>query len=89
MSDRQIDPRAKRIVTAGTMIYGPEWRTRFAESVGISKQLMSSITTGLRPVTDDVDAAVTAAINAEIERLGTVIKRLEEMQKKYSKGNGR
>jgi plasmid maintenance system antidote protein VapI len=67
-----------RIVAAGECLYGKRWQSAMARSIGISKQLMSFIVAGDRPVTDDVEDQVVEALNREIERLDkTATKQME------------
>jgi hypothetical protein len=87
MAEPKLSPRAKRFVAAGQLLYGDDYRTRFADVVGISKQLAAFIAKGERPVSDDVDAKISVAIASEIERLGGVIKKLEEIERKHVSKN--
>jgi hypothetical protein len=51
-----------------------------ARTLDISKQLMSFIVAGDRPVTDDVEEKVVEALGREIERIGKTATKLQEIQ---------
>lgn len=87
MAEPKLSARAKRIVAAGEILHGDAWRTRFAVTIGISKQLLAFIATGERPVSDDVDSKVSSAIEKEIERLKSDIGKLEEIERKHVSKN--
>jgi hypothetical protein len=72
--------RVARIVAAGEAVYGKRWQSAMAQSIGISKQMMSFILTGRRPVTDNVEDQVVEALGREIERLGKTATKLMEIQ---------
>jgi hypothetical protein len=72
--------RVARIVAAGEALYGKRWQSAMARSIDISKQLMSFIVAGDRPVTDDVEDQVVEALNREIERLHKTAHKLVEIK---------
>jgi transcriptional regulator with XRE-family HTH domain len=51
-----------------------------SRATGISQSYLSSIATGDRPVTDEVEDKVVAALGREIERLGKTAEKLMEIQ---------
>jgi hypothetical protein len=51
-----------------------------ARSIDISKQMLSFILAGDRPLTDDVEEKVVAALGREIERLGKTATKLQEIK---------
>jgi hypothetical protein len=82
----KLNAGARRIVNAGEAIYGGEWRTKMAASIGISKQLLAFIAKGDRPVTDDVERKVAAALGREADRLRAVARKIDEIAGKMEKG---
>jgi plasmid maintenance system antidote protein VapI len=72
--------RVARIAAAGEALYGERWQSAMARSIGISKQLMSFILSGYRPLTDDVEDKVVAALGREIDLLGKTTHKLMEIQ---------
>ena len=80
MSEAKLNARAARIKAATTALYGKRGQTKMANSIGISKQMLSFILAGARPVTDDVEEKVVEALSREIERLGKTSKKLSEIQ---------
>ena len=81
MADKKISHRAVRIVAAGeTLAGGPRWQSALSRATGISQSYLSAIATGDRPVTDEVEDKVVAALGREIERLGKTANKLSEIQ---------
>jgi hypothetical protein len=80
MADIKLNARAARIKTAAAALYG-QWggQTKMAASIGISKQMLSFIINGNRPVTDKVEKAVADALLREADRLRITAKRLDEI----------
>jgi plasmid maintenance system antidote protein VapI len=77
----KLSARAALIKAAIVALYGERGgQTKMAESIGISKQMMSFILAGDRPVTDDVEDLVVEALGREIERLGKTAQKLEAIQ---------
>jgi plasmid maintenance system antidote protein VapI len=76
----KTEPRAARIKAATTALYGERGQTKMAKSIGISKQMLSFLLAGERPVTDDVEDKVVEALGREIERLGKTTTKLMEIQ---------
>jgi plasmid maintenance system antidote protein VapI len=72
--------RVARIAAAGEALYGKRWQSAMARSIDISKQMLSFILAGDRPLTDDVEEKVVAALGREIERLGKTATKLQEIQ---------
>ena len=80
MADVKLNALAARIKAATTALYGERGQTKMATSIGISKQMLSFIFAGDRPVTDDVEDKVVAALGREIDRLGKTANKLSEIQ---------
>jgi hypothetical protein len=78
--DIELNARAARIKAAMAALYG-KWgcQTKMAASVGISKQMLSFIIHGDRPVTDKVEKAVADALAREADRLCTMARKLDEI----------
>jgi plasmid maintenance system antidote protein VapI len=77
----KLSARAALIKAAIVALYGERGgQTKMAASIGISKQMLSHILTGRRPVTDDVEDLVVEALGREIEHLGKTAQKLEEIQ---------
>lgn len=79
--DKPLAPRAQRVVDAGKLLHGVEWMTKFALDVGISKQMMGFIARGRKPVSDNVDALVVAALRAKAQELRGTSKQLLALSK--------
>ena len=90
MIDIKLNARAARIKAATAALYD-EWggQTKMAASVGISKQMLSFIIHGDRPVTDKVEKAVADALAREANRLSTTAKKLDEIAGKMQGGSCR
>jgi hypothetical protein len=86
MVDIKLNARAARIKAATAALYG-EWgcQTKMAASVGISKQMLSFIIHGDRPVTDKVEKAVADALARQADRLCTTAKKLDEIAGKMQR----
>ncbi len=80
MADAKLNARAVRIKAATAALYG-DWggQTKMAASIGISKQMLSFIIHGDRPVTDKVEKAVNDVVAREADRLRTKVKQLDEI----------
>ena len=87
MSDAKISARAVRLRRAAELVYGERGGTRFAESIGISKQLFSAILVGRRAVTDDVERRAAEALRREAKRLRTAAAQLDAMASKMRNGD--
>ncbi len=74
--DIKLNARAARIKVATAALYG-DWgcQTKMAASVGISKQMLSFIIHGDRPVTDKVEKAVADALARQANRLHRTARR--------------
>ncbi len=83
MADVKLNARAARIRVATAALYG-EWggQTKMAARIGISKQMLSFIIHGDRPVTDKVEKAVADAVAREADRLRTTVKQLDAIAEK-------
>lgn len=55
------DPRVARLERAGAIL-GKTWQSRLSAAAGISPALMSSVVTGERRLTDEVEAKIAAAL---------------------------
>jgi hypothetical protein len=78
----KLSPRARSIKAASTMAFGPRGLTRLAELAGVSKQLLSFIVGGVKPVSDDVYMKVAKALMRESERMRLASREVEEMADK-------
>ena len=90
MVDIKLNARAARIKVATAALYG-EWgcQTKMAASVGISKQMLSFILHGDRPVTDKVEKAVADALARQANRLRTTAKKWDEIAGKMQRRSRR
>ncbi|WP_256805804.1 hypothetical protein [Bradyrhizobium sp. Bra64] len=75
----KLSPRAARIKAAAVVAYGPRGLTKLAKAADISKQMMSFITTGAKPVSDDVYFKVAEALLKEAARMHKSVMKIEEM----------
>jgi hypothetical protein len=82
MADVKLSPRARRIVDAGKLLAGPRWQSALsrASGGGISQSYLAMIASGDRPVTDEVEDKVVAALDNEIARLSKTAKHLAEIR---------
>lgn len=74
----KLDTRAARIKAATTALYGERGQTKMAAAIGISKQMLGFIVAGERPVTDDVESKVAAALLHEVVRLRVTAEKLDK-----------
>ncbi|MHC2844808.1 hypothetical protein [Bradyrhizobium diazoefficiens] len=65
----KLSSRAARIKTAAETAFGPRGLTRLAKAAGISKQMLSFIVTGAKPVSDDVYRRVAASLRTQASRM--------------------
>ncbi len=87
MTAGKPDPRVARIKAATTALYGESGgQTKMAASIGISKQMLSFILTGRKPVTDKVEKAVADALLREADRLRKTSKKLDEIAGRILRG---
>ncbi|HMJ27299.1 MAG TPA: helix-turn-helix transcriptional regulator [Xanthobacteraceae bacterium] len=73
-------PRARRIIDAGKTLAGARWQSALSRASGISQSYLAMIASGERPMTDEVEDKVVAALGKEIARLGKTAERLAEIQ---------
>jgi len=81
----KLSPSAERLKRAAEILYGPRGGTRFADAIGISKQMWSFIARGVKPVTDDVEQRAAEAMRREAKRLRTAADKLDEMAGKMER----
>jgi hypothetical protein len=84
MTRVKFSPRAARLKRAAELLYGPRGGTKFAKSVGISRQMWNFIATGRSPVSDDVKQLAAEALRREAKRLRTTAEKLDEMAEKMT-----
>lgn len=77
----ELSPRAQRVVDGGQLLHGTEWMTKFALDVGISKQMMGFIARNKKPVSDNVDALIVAALKTKAQQLRETSAQLLELSK--------
>lgn len=75
----KLSSRAARIKTAAETAFGPRGLTRLAKAAGISKQMLSFIVTGAKPVSDDVYRKFAEALDKEAARLEGVAVKLVKL----------
>ncbi|MFC3692193.1 helix-turn-helix domain-containing protein [Chenggangzhangella methanolivorans] len=59
------DPRVARLERAGAIL-GKTWQSRLAAAAGISPALMSSIVSGERRMTEEVEAKIAVALHVGV-----------------------
>jgi transcriptional regulator with XRE-family HTH domain len=79
MADVRLSARAKRIVLAGKTMAGPRWQSALSRASGISQSYLAMIASGERPVTDDVERKVAAALLAEADKGRKSADKLDEI----------
>ena len=72
-------PDARRLAAAGEMLYGPRWQSPLARAAGIPQSLLSMISGGARPMTDDVRRRIVAALKTEAARLRLTADKLDRL----------
>ena len=75
----KLSARAARIKAAADTAYGPRGLTQLAAAAGISKQMLSFIVTGAKPVSDDVYRKVAEALLTEAGRMTKAAAKIETM----------
>jgi plasmid maintenance system antidote protein VapI len=75
--DADNDTRIRRIVDAGTALYGERWQRRLASEIGVSPQLITYLVSGERALTPAVERKVVSALGREIDRLAEAIAKLK------------
>ncbi len=75
----RLSPRAARIKAAAEAAFGPRGLTKLAVAAGVSKQILSFIVTGAKPVTDDVYRRVAEALAKEADRARGVGLKLDKV----------
>jgi hypothetical protein len=72
-------PRHVRISTAAVVAFGDRGHSKLAEAAGISRQMMSFIVNGDKPVTNDVYKRIADALAKEAGRVTNAGRWLENM----------
>jgi hypothetical protein len=75
----KLSTRAARIKAAAIAAYGDRGLTKLALGAGISKQMLSFVVTGAKPVTDDVYRRVAEALAKEADRARGVGLKLDKL----------
>jgi Helix-turn-helix len=67
----RVSPEAERerFIALGKSLCGDHWQTGLARLTGLSRQYISKIANGERPVTDAVHASVVTGLILEIKSL--------------------
>lgn len=78
----ELSQRAARLKRAAELLFGARGGTRFAASIGISKQMWSVVAAGTAPVSDDVEQRAAEALRREAKRLRATAAELDGMAKK-------
>jgi hypothetical protein len=81
----ELSPMAQLIIDAGELLHGEDWRTKFADEIGISKQLLAFIARGEKSVSEKTRLLVVEALARETERLKLDAARLDAIEKKINK----
>jgi plasmid maintenance system antidote protein VapI len=72
-------PRDIKVSVAPVVAFGDRGHSKLAAAAGISRQVMSFIVNGDKPVTDDVYQRVAGALSKEADRLKAVAVKLDKM----------
>lgn len=84
---KNLSPRAERLKRAAALLYGPRGGTKFAKSIGISKQMWNFIARGIYDVSDDVEQRAAQSLRREAKRLRTTADKLDVMAQKMRNGD--
>lgn len=71
------------ILQLGNTLYGPRWQSKFAQMTGLSPAYVSMISSGARPTTPQIEAAVRAGLEKEILQLEERKKLIRKLLDKY------
>lgn len=72
------------IISADKAIHGEsEWMSKFAVTVGVSKQLMAAIVAGDRPVTANTIRLIAKALRLESENMRVAAARLDAIADRF------
>lgn len=77
---RRFLTQRELLIEAGRALHGDvEWMSKFAKTIGISRQLMSAMLSDdpTRPITNATESKVLGALVVESERLRKVADRLD------------
>lgn len=75
----KLSARAAKIKAAAETAFGPRGLTQLAAAAGVSKQMLSFIVTGAKPVTDEVYRKVADGLLTEAGRMTKAAAKIETM----------
>ena len=78
MADKPT-PRVARIVAGGKALAGERWQSALSRATGVSQSYLAMITTGERPVTDEVERKVAVGVLKEADRLRRTADKLDDI----------
>lgn len=84
MTGVKVSPRAARLRRAADLLYGDRSDTKFANALGISRQMWGFTVTGRSPVSDAVEQRAVEALRREAKRLRATAERLDIMAEKMT-----
>lgn len=73
----------RTIIQLGRTLYGPRWQAKFAQMTGLSPAYISMISSGARPTTPQIEAAIRQGLEQELEELAErqkLIRKLLELK---------
>jgi predicted transcriptional regulator len=78
MADKPT-PRVVRIVAGGKALAGERWQSALSRATGVSQSYLAMITTGERPVTDEVERKVAVGLLKEADRMRRTADKLDDI----------
>jgi transcriptional regulator with XRE-family HTH domain len=78
MADKPT-PRVARIVAGGKALAGERWQSALSRATGVSQSYLAMITTGERPITDEVERKVASGLLKEADRLRKTADKLDDI----------
>lgn len=78
MADKPT-PRVARIVAGGKALAGERWQSALSRATGVSQSYLAMITTGERPITDEVERKIAGGLLKEADRLRKTADKLDDI----------
>jgi hypothetical protein len=75
----KISVRARRLLAPAVVAYGDRWQSPLSRASGVAQSYLAMIACGDRPVTDDVEAKIVAALQAEALRMQKAAAQVAEL----------
>jgi hypothetical protein len=80
--ENKLDPRTRRIVAAGRLLFGERWQSPLARVMGVSQSILTKAADGTRPPTEATMAALDAALDREAARLRATADKIDRLRQR-------